>query len=80
VSYTNTYSQSILASVWVTVKNSAGQADGVFVGSVEVNPGSIANTFVPTSELPSGNYTPMVFAPTQPFMVILVASHASFTI
>jgi hypothetical protein len=66
--------------VWVTVQNSAGQADGVFLRSVEINPGLTANAFVPTSELPSGIFTAMVFATTQSFMVVSVASHASLTI
>ena len=79
VSYTNTYSQSISAFVWVTVKNSAGQAVGVFVGSVEINPGSTLSAFVPTFNLPSGKYTATVFATTQSFVAISIASYAPLT-
>jgi hypothetical protein len=54
IGYTNTYNTPISAFVWVVARDTAGHAVGVFVGSVTVD--SHGSWFVPTLNLPAGNY------------------------
>ena len=64
VSYTNTYSQSMSAFVWVVVKNSNDQTVGIFVGAMTMNSAQTVAAFVPTFNLASGSYSAAVFATT----------------
>jgi Spherulation-specific family 4 len=64
IGYTNTYNLPISSNVWVVARNTAGQAVGIFLGSVTVDSGTGITVFVSTGNLPSGSYSVTVFATT----------------
>lgn len=80
INYTNTYSQSLSAFVWVVVHNAAGQTVGIFVGSAIMNSGAALAVFVPTFNLPAGSYAATVFATTTSSVAISQTSTVSLSL
>jgi len=80
IGYTDTYSQSLPAFVWVVARNSVGQVAGVFVGSATASSGANVTVFVPTSNLPIGSYNATIFATTTSFIAISQTSTISLTV
>ena len=80
VGYYNTFSETISGFVWVSALNSEGQTVGIFVGSVIVTPDTTISAFVPTFNLPSGNYTVQIFATTESSIPISPVSTTSLSI
>jgi hypothetical protein len=80
VGYTSEYAQPLSALVWVVARNGAGQAVGIYVGSLTANPGQSVMVFVPTFSLVSGDYTATVFATTTSFVAISASSTVALTV
>jgi hypothetical protein len=80
IAYTSTYSQSLSTFVWVVAKNNIGQATGIFVGSATTISGAVVTVFVPTSNLPSGNYNVTIFATTTSSIAVSQVSTLSLSV
>jgi sugar lactone lactonase YvrE len=80
IAYTSTYSQSLSVFVWVIAKNNIGQATGIFVGSATTISGAGVTVFVPTSNLPSGNYNASIFATTASSIAVSQISTVSLSV
>ncbi len=80
IGYANSYNVPISAYVWAVARNTAGQAVGVFLGSVAIAPGGSSMVFIPTLGLPSGSYAVTIFATTTSSLPISQVSVALITI
>jgi Spherulation-specific family 4 len=80
IGFTNTYNLPISSYVWAVARDQAGQAVGVFLGSVTLDSGNGLTLFIPTLNLPTGDYSVTIFATTTSFLAISQSSVASMTI
>ncbi len=75
--FTNTATGSVSVYMWVSVKNSAGQTVGVFLGSATMASGATATIGAALFNLPSGSYTASVFVTTTSGVVVSTTSTTS---
>jgi len=76
-SFTNTASTSLSIYMWVSVKNSAGQTVGVFLGSATIAAGATTSIGAALFNLPSGTYTATVVCTTTSGIVVSSTSTTS---
>jgi len=74
LNYTNTTTGPLLAIVWLSVQNSAGQTVGVFASTVTLSAGATVPVYVIIYGLAGGHYSGMVFAVTSDGVPISGAS------